>query len=69
MFKLKLKRLLKVLMHPVNCNIDECNLCAILDCPNNTHEHYWHDGCPTCWTLDTNGYKSNYLKKDSDVQA
>ena len=37
--------------HPLahDCPIDECDVCAVRDCPHGAIEHYWHDGCPACW--------------------
>lgn len=65
----KLKRIIKVIKHPIGskCYEDECAFCAILDCPNDSPEHYWHDGCPPCWGADTNGYRTNYIKNDYPI--
>jgi len=32
------------------CEIDECQICAVRDCPSREPLHYHHDGCPACWT-------------------
>jgi hypothetical protein len=27
----------------------DCAACGARDCPLGAIEHYWHDGCPSCW--------------------
>lgn len=57
-----LRRIWRVLAHPLadRCYVEECSFCATLDCPNGAYEHYWHDGCPACWSLNTNNYRTDY---------
>ena len=40
------------------CPVEECLVCGARDCPHGEPLHYHHDGCPACWTLDTNGYRT-----------
>lgn len=47
------------------CPISECATCAFRDCPSGCDQHYWQDGCPMCWGLDTYGYRTNYQKKEA----
>lgn len=30
------------------CDVDECSVCAVRDCPAAEFMHYHHDGCPAC---------------------
>lgn len=30
------------------CEVDECEVCAVRDCPEQEPLHYHHDGCPAC---------------------
>lgn len=30
------------------CQVDECLLCSVRDCPHSCELHYHHDGCPAC---------------------
>lgn len=30
------------------CEIDECYVCSVRDCPHHEMLHYFHDGCPAC---------------------
>lgn len=32
-----------------DCLRDECLLCGVMDCPDGHIEHYFHDGCPSCY--------------------
>jgi hypothetical protein len=32
-----------------NCKVDECPVCAMIDCPHGEPMHYHHDGCPACY--------------------
>jgi len=50
--RLWLRQLWLKLIHSKDCNIYECGLCGERDCPYGAYEHYWHDGCPYCYTLD-----------------
>jgi hypothetical protein len=31
-----------------DCDMEECFICSIRDCPYECIEHYFHDGCPVC---------------------
>ena len=30
------------------CQVEECMICGVRDCPGNEPLHYHHDGCPYC---------------------
>jgi len=44
----------RIVLHPSadECDIDECWICAIRDCPYHEPLHYHHDGCPSCFGDD-----------------
>ena len=41
--------------HPTDCEVDECLLCGMRDCPYCNSTHYWHDGCGSC--TETEGHE------------
>jgi len=52
-YLLQARELLRVNPHPdwQACDIDECTICAVRDCPYDEPLHYHHDGCPSCDTV------------------
>lgn len=67
-WQVHIERFLLQIVHPPaeECTIDECRRCAVRDCPSACDQHYWKDGCPFCWSWDTYGYRTNYLKQEAD---
>ena len=45
-----LKPLVKTHSSYQDCKIEECEICSIRDCPHGVIEHYFHDGCPVCFS-------------------
>lgn len=35
------------------CKVDECPICAMIDCPHGEPMHYHHDGCPACYEMES----------------
>lgn len=35
------------------CKVDECSICAMIDCPHGEPMHYHHDGCPACYEMES----------------
>ena len=31
------------------CQVEECMICGVRDCPGREPLHYHHDGCPYCY--------------------
>lgn len=34
--------------YPADCDLEECEGCSVLVCPEGDPWHFHHDGCPTC---------------------
>lgn len=61
---LRIYKLWLKLTHSSKCQIEECAKCGVRDCPFNAMEHYWHDGCPICYTISDDYYK---VSNDSNM--